>query len=116
MSFSSYEEFWPYYVAQHTRPLCRWLHFIGSSLVLAWGAVSVLTRNPLYLLASPVTGYGFAWIGHFLVEKNHPATFKYPAWSLRADLRMYRYMLLGRMRGEVDRVRREEPEGSRGTR
>jgi hypothetical protein len=97
--FSTYEEFWPFYVSQHRDPVCRALHFTGTTLVYACLAGAWL-RWPTLLLA-PVFGYGFAWAGHFLFEKNRPATFTYPLWSLRADFRMHRLMALGRMKAEI---------------
>jgi hypothetical protein len=100
---SSYEDFWPFYVSQHLHPANRALHFVGTTLVIAAVAASVL-RSPLWLLAAPFAGYGFAWVGHFFVEKNRPATFTYPLWSLRGDFRMYRLMWLGRMRPEIARA------------
>lgn len=100
---ASYEEFWPYYVSEHSRPDTRALHFVGTSLVLASLAAAVLV-SPWWLLAAPFAGYGFAWAGHFFCEKNCPATFTYPLWSLRGDFRMYRLMLLGRMAPEIARA------------
>ncbi len=100
---ASYEEFWPYYVSEHSRPDTRVLHFVGTSLVLASLAAAVLV-SPWWLLAAPFAGYGFAWAGHFFCEKNRPATFTYPLWSLRGDFRMYRLMLLGRMAPEIARA------------
>lgn len=100
---ASYEEFWPYYVSEHSRPDTRALHFVGTSLVLASLAAAVLV-SPWWLLAAPFAGYGFAWAGHFFCEKNRPATFTYPLWSLRGDFRMYRLMLLGRMAPEIARA------------
>jgi hypothetical protein len=102
--YNSYEEFWPFYMSQHLSPVCRALHFVGTLGAFGWIAAAAATQNPWLLAAAPVTGYGFAWIGHFFVEKNKPATFTYPLWSLRGDLRMYRYMLLGQMRGELERL------------
>jgi hypothetical protein len=99
----SYEEFWPFYVSQHRHPTNRALHFVGTTLVLGAVAASVLV-SPLYLLAAPLAGYGFAWVGHFFFEKNRPATFTYPLWSLRGDFRMYRLTWLGRMGGELARA------------
>src|SRR5439155_20605234 len=80
--FQSYEEFWPYYVAQHRHPVNRALHVLGSTLFLVCGVLGVLV-SPGWLLAMPVAGYSFAWIGHFFFERNKPATFTHPLWSLR---------------------------------
>lgn len=105
---ATYEEFWPYYVSQHMRPTTRKLHFLGTAAVLVSLAAGVLV-SPAWLLAMPIAGYGFAWVGHFFVEKNRPATFTYPLWSLRGDFRMFRLMLLGRMGPEVERAARLYP-------
>lgn len=99
----TYEKFWPFYVSQHLDPTCRGLHFAGTSLVIACAAAGAIL-NPWLLLAMPIAGYGFAWAGHFVFEKNRPATFEYPGWSLRADFRMYRFMLLGKMDAELARL------------
>lgn len=94
----SYEEFWPYYVSQHVDPTCRNLHFIGTTIVMA------MAPNPLLWPAIPVAGYGFAWVGHFVFEKNRPATFTYPLWSLRADFRMWKKIATGQMKAELERA------------
>ncbi len=95
--FRTYEEFWRFYLREHSHPVCRALHFIGTTLaLLAILAATVL--SPWWLLAAPVAGYLFAWIGHFVFEKNRPATFEYPLWSLRADFRLYRSMWTGRVK------------------
>ena len=107
----SFEEFWPYYVAQHSRAATRRLHFAGTTMVLGALAAAVLV-SPWWALAAPVVGYGPAWIGHFFVEKNRPATFTYPLWSLRGDFRMYGLMLVGRMRPEVERALKAYPAGA----
>jgi len=109
---SSFEEFWPYYVAQHAHPANRALHFIGTSLALATVAAVVTLGTPVWLLLVPLAGYGPAWIGHFFVERNRPATFKYPVWSLRGDLRMYRLMWMAQMEPEVARARSLYPAGA----
>ena len=102
---ASYEEFWPFYVSQHRDPTNRRLHFVGTTLVLASFVAGVFV-SPLFFLAAPVVGYGFAWVGHFAFEKNKPATFTYPLWSLRGDFRMYRLMLLGQMKREDEKTDR----------
>jgi len=101
----SFEEFWPYYVSQHQNPTCRRLHFAGTTL--AMGCIAISPAVPAALLAAPVLGYGLAWVGHFAFEKNRPATWgggKAILWSLRGDLRMWRYMLSGTMDAEVERL------------
>ncbi len=100
----SFEEFWPYYVSQHRDPTCRRLHFIGTTL--AMGCLAAAPFYPPAALAAPVFGYGFAWVGHFAFEKNKPASWaslRAAAWSLRGDLRMWRYMATGAMDAEVER-------------
>lgn len=101
----SFEEFWPYYVSQHQNKTCRQLHFVGTSI--AMGCLAVSPLYPPAALAAPVAGYGLAWIGHFVFEKNRPASWggvKAFAWSLRGDLRMWRMIAMGEMDAEVDRV------------
>lgn len=97
--FASFREFYPYYLAEHENRACRRLHFIGSSLVLlVLGLVVFRVLGPWWLLAIPVLGYGFAWVGHFGFEKNRPATFKHPVYSLMGDWVMYKDILIGRVR------------------
>lgn len=107
----SFEEFWPYYVAQHRHPVNRRLHFVGTTLVLICLGLAVL-RSPVWLLAMPLAGYSLAWIGHFVFERNKPATFTHPLWSLRGDLRMYRLLWLGRMSPEIRRADERFPAGA----
>ncbi|MFF9483084.1 Mpo1-like protein [Streptomyces sp. NPDC014733] len=94
--FASYEEFWPYYVAMHAKAVTRWVHLAGTLTGLAVTAYGAVRRRPRLLLGLPVIGYGTAWPAHFLIERNNPATFGHPAWSLRGDAQMIRMMLAGR--------------------
>jgi hypothetical protein len=105
---ATFEEFWPYYVSEHSKTGTRVLHFAGTTFVLASLALAVAV-SPWWLAVAPLFGYGFAWVGHFLVEKNRPATFVYPWWSLRGDFRMYRLILRGRMGPELERALRLYP-------
>ena len=99
-------DFWPYYLREHSRPATRALHYIGTSLVVALAAYAILTGRWLLFLAIPVAGYFFAWAGHFAIEKNRPATFTYPLWSLAADFKMWWLWLTGRLGPELDRANR----------
>lgn len=99
----TFEEFWPYYVGEHRRPVTRALHFVGTHLGLLSVALAFVI-SPWMLAAAPLLGYGLAWIGHFFFEKNRPATFTYPLWSLRGDLRMLRLTWAGKMGDEVARL------------
>lgn len=98
--FKTFEAFWPYYLKEHRHPLNRWLHFAGTTLVNLC-LLGTLTGRPWMLLLAPLCGYGFAWVGHFGIERNRPATLTYPAWSLRGDYRMYGLMLRGRLWGRL---------------
>ena len=82
--FDSFEEFWPYYVLEHSDKTNRRLHFAGTTAALGTAAYALLSGRYRALLAVPVLGYGAAWVGHFFVQKNKPATFAHPLWSLRA--------------------------------
>ena len=95
--YASFVEFYPFYLSEHRNRTCRRLHFIGTSLVLGCVVAAMVTGNAWWLLAAPVCGYGFAWIGHFRFEKNRPATFEYPLYSFAGDWLMYRDMLMGRI-------------------
>lgn len=97
-SFQSFAEFYPFYLTEHSDLTCRRLHFAGSSLTLVCVAGLVITRNPLWLLAALLCGYGFAWIGHFGFEKNRPASFKRPLYSFMGDWAMYRDIWAGRVK------------------
>lgn len=99
----SFAEFWPYYVSEHSNPTCRNLHYLGTTLTLATVAAALATGNYALFAAVPVVGYGPAWIGHYVFEKNRPATFSYPLWSIAADFKMYGYFLTGRMGAEIDK-------------
>jgi hypothetical protein len=97
--YTTFREFYPYYLSEHSDPVCRRLHFAGSLLILLLLAAVLLgLLSPWWLLAMPVIGYGFAWVGHFFFEHNRPATFEYPFYSLLGDWVMFRDMLIGRVR------------------
>ena len=102
--FNSFAEFWPYYVAEHSRPATRALHaagtLAGTALLVALAARGRWALLPLAL----VPGYGAAWLSHFFVERNRPATFRHPLWSLLGDYKMLALMLSGRMGAEVERA------------
>lgn len=97
-TFNSIKEFYPFYLSQHESRANRRLHFIGTSFVIALLIVAIATGNYWWLLAMPVAGYGFAWVGHFAFEKNKPATFTYPFYSLACDFVMYKDILTGRIK------------------
>jgi len=96
--FGSFREFYPYYLGEHADRRCRRLHFIGTSLAVLQWLAALATREPWLLLSGLVTGYGFAWVGHFFFEKNRPATFTHPLYSLIGDFAMARDILAGRIR------------------
>jgi hypothetical protein len=96
--FDSFAEFYPYYLTEHSDRSCRRLHFIGTALVILILIVAVVSDRYALLWLLPVLGYGFAWAGHFFFEKNRPATFRYPLYSLIGDFVMFRDILVGRIR------------------
>src|SRR5206468_4011036 len=103
-AMNTFQEFWPFYLSEHSRPVTRWLHFAGSTVGLGLVAFAVLARAPVLLLGAAVSGYAFAWIGHFGFEGNRPATFKHPLWSFIGDWKMWGLMATGRLEAELERL------------
>ena len=95
--YRSFADFYPYYLAEHSNRTTRRLHFAGTLLVILTLLYAVLTQRWLLLALVPLFGYGFAWVGHFAFEKNRPATFKHPLYSLAGDFVMFKDMLTGRI-------------------
>lgn len=95
--YGNFKEFYPFYLGEHRNRTCRRLHFIGTTSLLIVAIYSLASRQYHWLWLTPVLGYGFAWVGHFVFEKNRPATFRYPLYSLFGDFVMYRDILIGRI-------------------
>lgn len=101
---TSFEEFWPYYVGEHRKKATRLLHFAGTTAALGCVAGAVVFRKKWLVALAPIAGYGPAWVSHFFIENNKPATFDYPLWSLQADFVMWWKTIRGEMQAEVDKV------------
>ena len=97
-TYARFSDFYPYYLSEHSNRTCRRLHFVGTSLGLCFLVSAVVTLNAWWILAGLVCGYAFAWIGHFVFEKNRPATFSYPFYSFAGDWVMWSEILRGKIR------------------
>ena len=100
----TYADFWPYYLQEHSRPATRAIHYVGTGLSTASIVAAFITGNWWFALGALIGGYGPAWIGHFFIEHNRPATFTYPLWSLLSDYRMTFRWLTGRLGGDLARA------------
>ncbi|MGB7211444.1 MAG: DUF962 domain-containing protein [Gemmatimonadales bacterium] len=96
--FTTFSDFYPFYLGEHQDPICRRLHFTGTLLVLVTLAGTLATGHYVWLWLMPVFGYGFAWVGHYIFEGNRPATFKHPLYSLAGDFVMFGDILRGKVK------------------
>ena len=96
--FESFSDFYPYYLSEHGDRINRRLHFSGTLIALLILVVSIITGKWVLLILLPFFGYGFAWLGHFFFEKNKPATFKYPLYSIMGDIVMFKDILTGKVK------------------
>ena len=102
--YRRFAAFWQHYLREHSRRSTRLLHYVGTSLVVLIAVAALASGRWLLLAALPVAGYGFAWAAHAAVERNRPATFTYPLWSLAADFKMWAMWLSGRLGAELDKA------------
>ena len=93
--FASFREFYPFYLSQHTHPMCRRLHFVGTVLALGFVIAATAARNAWWLVPATLFGYGCAWAGHFFFEHNRPATFTHPFYSFAGDWVMWWQVISG---------------------
>ena len=100
----TYEEFWPYYLREHARPATRGWHYVGTALALALLVFLLVTQKWALIPLIFVCGYFFAWVSHGLIEKNKPATFTYPLWSLKSDFKMFFHFVTGTMGRELEKA------------
>jgi hypothetical protein len=108
-SFAGYEEFFSFYLGEHSDPRNRAMHAAGTVLGLCTLVVPFILGHPWYALLWPVVAYGFAWTGHFLIEGNKPATFGHPFWSFISDFRMLGLMVTGRVNERLKTSTKESP-------
>lgn len=100
---NNYSEFWFFYLQEHANPTNRVLHFIGTTFVFIFLIAALVTQNYTLIWLCPVAGYAFAWVGHFMIEHNRPASFKQPLFSLLSDFKMYFYFIFGKLNAEIEK-------------
>ena len=102
--FATYDDFFAFYLREHSKPATRTMHFVGTTLTLVLVLGAIFGGRPALLVGALFSGYGFAWVSHFFIEKNKPATFKYPLRSFVSDWKMWALMLSGKIGPELERA------------
>ncbi|MBS1734867.1 MAG: DUF962 domain-containing protein [Bacteroidetes bacterium] len=105
--YRDFKSFYPYYLTEHSDPVNRMLHFTGTLLLLVSLVLGIITGKWLFFVMIPVLGYGFAWVGHFFIEKNKPATFTYPIYSLASDFVMFWHTITGQISKKMQEAQRK---------
>ena len=103
--YKDFQEFWPFYLGEHARKGTRALHFLGTSLLFVFLIRALLTQSVVNVAWGVFSAYGFAWMSHFFIEKNKPATFRYPLLSLMGDFKMFALMMTGKINNEIERLK-----------
>ncbi|MDY7230101.1 DUF962 domain-containing protein [Hyalangium rubrum] len=106
----TYAEFWPFYLREHANPATRWMHFVGTSAGVGLGIAAAVLGKASLVPAALVASYGMAWVSHFGIEKNRPASFKYPLWSFISDFRMLGLMATGQLGPHLERANAQAPQ------
>jgi len=88
-NFHSFADFYPYYLNEHANRISRRLHVTGTSCVVLLCVFAAITKSWSLLWLLPLIGYSFAWVGHYVFEKNRPATFRHPVYSLMGDFKLW---------------------------
>jgi len=104
--YKTFWDFYPYYLTEHSLPINRTLHFIGTGIVIVLLIAGIITGRGLLFILIPIAGYGFAWVGHFFLERNKPATFTYPLYSLGSDFVMFWDILTGQIGRKVEEAKK----------
>lgn len=105
----TYAEFWPFYLREHSLPVTRWMHFVGTSAGVGIAVAAAVLGKASLVPAALVASYGLAWVSHFGIEKNRPASFKYPLWSFISDFRMLGLMAVGQLGPHLERAQAQAP-------
>lgn len=104
--YKTFWSFYNYYLTEHGDMKNRILHFIGTALVIACLITGIILKNWWLIAVIPLCGYGFAWVGHFFIEKNKPATFTYPLYSLGSDFVMFWHIITGQLPKKLEQARK----------
>ena len=107
--FQSFDDFFPYYLAEHASPVCRGFHYVGTGTATLLGVYAFVTMQFWLVPAAMIWGYLWSWIGHLVFEKNRPATFRYPLWSFRGDFKMLMLYVTGRLQPVLDKALDDYP-------
>ena len=97
LPIQDYSTFYRFYLTEHRNIMSRRLHVVGSSIGLYCVSKAIRQKKAKYVLYGLLAGYACAWVGHFVFEKNKPASFKQPLYSFISDWKMFSDVVRGRL-------------------